>query len=60
MAKYRVAIQVIHVYYLEIEAKNEGDACGKAFEMGIAEIEEKGRLKGIETDHAEVREVIDG
>ena len=59
MPKYRVAIQVINIYYLKIEANDEGDACDAALEMEVAAIEKDGYLKSITTGHAEVMEVID-
>ena len=54
MPEYKVAIQVIRVFNLIIEAEDEDDAIGRAYDMNVREIIEQGTLKDVETGHAEI------
>ena len=54
MKEYTVAIQVIKGYWVNVKAKSEEDAITKVEEMQSDEIEEKGSIVSVETDHAVV------
>ena len=50
--KYRVGIQVIKVYDIDVDACSEEEAESKAYNVQSTTIEEKGKLISVETDYA--------
>ena len=54
MSKYLVGIQLIKVYNVEVEAEDEEGALNAVYDLQSTEIAERGKLKEVETDHAEV------
>lgn len=52
--KYVVAVQVIKVYHIIVEARSGQAAAEQVGRMQTTEIAERGSLKDVETDHIEV------
>ena len=59
MNTYRVRIQVIKVYDIEVNAESEDEAEETAMQSQTTEIQENGNLISAETDHATVLEVVE-
>ena len=59
MKTFRVSIQVIHAYSVDVDAKDEDEAKKKAWDMTTEEIEKDGELTDIESDYVEVIEELE-
>lgn len=51
---YRVSVQIIRAYELDVTATDHGAACNLVYDMDSKEIDFIGKLMSVETDYVEI------